>query len=179
MAAAALAATTVIAACGSNSPMSSSASGSSGQSSQARLQQAQQAAVRFAGCLRSHGVHNFPDPISPEDLKSSFAGIKSPAIQSAATACRHLLGSGGSPSQTAGQRRAQTVAALAFARCLRSHGFPQFPDPSSTGELTHRMLAAAGIDIHQPAVVHAADACVGVTHGLITRAAVARFVTGQ
>jgi hypothetical protein len=179
MAAAALAATTVIAACGSNSPTSSSASGSAGQSSQARLQQAQQAAVRFAGCLRSHGVHNFPDPTSPEDLKSSFAGIQSPAIQSAATACRHLLGRGGSPSQTAAQRRAQTVAALAFARCLRSHGFPQFPDPSSTGELTHQMLAAAGIDIHQPAVVHAADACVDVTHGLITRAAVARFVTGQ
>jgi hypothetical protein len=179
MAAAALAVTTVIAACGSNSPTSPSASGSAGQPGQAQVQQAQQAAVRFAGCLRSHGVHNFPDPTSPRDLKTSFAGIKSPAVDAAATACRHLLGSRGSPGPTAAQRQAQTVAALAFARCLRGHGFPQFPDPSSSGELTHQMLAAAGIDIHQPAVVQAADACVGVTHGLITRAGVARFVAGR
>ncbi len=179
MAAAALAATTVIAACGSTSPTSSSASGSAGRPTQSQLQQAQQAVVRFAGCLRSHGVHNFPDPTSPREFKSSLAGNTSPAVQSAETACRHLLGGSGSPSQTAAQRQAQTVAALAFARCLRSHGFRQFPDPSSSGELTHQMLAAAGIDVHQPAVVQAADACVGVTHGLITRAAVAHFVAGQ
>ena len=59
---------------------------------------------------------------------------------------------------------------LAFARCMRSHGFPSFPDPTSTGELTHEMLANAGINLHQPAVVQAADACVGVTHGVITKA---------
>ena len=41
------------------------------------------------------------------------------------------------------------------------------------------MLASAGIDIHQPAVVRAADVCVGVTHGLITKAGVARFVAGH
>ena len=59
---------------------------------------------------------------------------------------------------------------------MRSHGFPSFPDPTSTGNLNHEMLANAGIDLHQPAVVQAADACVGVTHGLITRADVARFI---
>ena len=68
---------------------------------------------------------------------------------------------------------------LAFARCMRSHGFPSFPDPSSSGQLTHEMLANAGINIHQPAVLQAADACVSVTHGFITKAAVARFVAGQ
>jgi hypothetical protein len=41
------------------------------------------------------------------------------------------------------------------------------------------MLANAGINVHQPAVIEAADACVGVTHGFITRAAVARFVAGH
>jgi hypothetical protein len=38
------------------------------------------------------------------------------------------------------------------------------------------MLANAGINLHLPAVVQAADACVSVTHGLITRASVASFV---
>jgi hypothetical protein len=41
------------------------------------------------------------------------------------------------------------------------------------------MLASAGIDLHQPAVLQAADACVGVTHGVITKAVVARFVAGH
>ncbi len=41
------------------------------------------------------------------------------------------------------------------------------------------MLANAGIDIHQPAVVQAADGCVGVTHGFVTRADIARFVAGR
>ena len=68
---------------------------------------------------------------------------------------------------------------LAFARCIRSHGFPSFPDPTSSGELTHEMLANAGINLHQPAVLQAADACVGVTHGVITKAVVARFVAGH
>ena len=68
---------------------------------------------------------------------------------------------------------------LAFAGCLRSHGFPSFPDPTSTGDMTHEMLASAGIDLHQPAVVQAADACVGVTHGYITKTDVARFIAGQ
>ena len=68
---------------------------------------------------------------------------------------------------------------LAFAGCIRRHGFTRFPDPTSTGQLSHQMLSAAGIDLHQPAVVRAADACVSVTHGFITRALVGRFIAGQ
>jgi hypothetical protein len=41
------------------------------------------------------------------------------------------------------------------------------------------MVASAGINLHQPAVLQAGDACVSVTHGVITKAAVARFVAGQ
>jgi hypothetical protein len=41
------------------------------------------------------------------------------------------------------------------------------------------MIDAAGINLHQPAVLQAGDACVGVTHGLLTKAAVARFVAGH
>jgi hypothetical protein len=36
-----------------------------------------------------------------------------------------------------------------------------------------------GINLHQPTVRQAADACVGVTHGVVTRAVVARFVAGE
>jgi hypothetical protein len=175
-AAAAIAAAMVIAACGSSSP---SSSGSGGPPSQAQIQQEQADAVRFADCMRSHGVPNFPDPsTSPREFKNALT-TRSPAFQSAERACAHLLPRGGRRNQSDAHSQAQIAAGLAFARCMRSHGFPSFPDPTTSGELTHQMLANAGIDLHQPAVLPAADACVGVTHGLITKAAVARFVAGQ
>jgi len=165
--------------CGSNSPSSFS---SGGPPTQAQLQQAQQDAVRFIQCLRSHGVTNVPDPTSTsgrafKDAVSSDE--QSPAFQSADTACHHLLPNGGPPSQSAAHSQGQIAALLAFARCLRSHGFPNFPDPTSSGQVTHQMLAQAGINLHQPAMLQAADACVSVTHWVITKAIVARFVAGQ
>jgi hypothetical protein len=153
---------------------------SAGAPTQAEIQQGQRDAVRFAECVRSHGVPNFPDPTSPREFKLYIASSEgSPAFRSAETACQLVLPGGGPPSQSPAQRQAQTVAGLAFAHCLRSHGLPNFPDPTSSGEITHEMLANAGIDPRQPTVLHAADACVSVTHGLLTKAAVARFASGQ
>jgi hypothetical protein len=174
--AAAIAAATVIAACGSNSPASSSSTSSGGHVTYA---QAQQDAVNVAHCMRSHGVVSFPDPTSPHEFKTSMGpnspSAQSPVFRSAIAACQHLLPGGGPPNQTDVHSQRQIAALLAFARCLRSHGFPNFPDPTATGQVTHEMLAAAGINLHQPAVLQAADACVGVTHGVITRALVAHF----
>jgi hypothetical protein len=175
VAAAAIAAATVIAALGSSSPSSA------GPPTQPQMQQLQQSAVRFAQCMRSHGLLNFPDPTSPQEFKQSIGASAegSPTARSAETACQHLLPGGGSPRQSAAHSQAQSVAALAFARCLRSHGFPNFPDPTSSGQITHEMLANAGINLHQPALLQAADACVSVTHGVLTKAGVARFAAGQ
>jgi hypothetical protein len=175
LATAAIAAATVIAACGSNSSGSTS---SEGHPTAAQVQQAQQDAVRFSQCMRGHGVANFPDPSAPHEFKSALdpSTAHAPAFQSALPACQHLLPRGGHPSQSAAHSQAQIASFLAFARCLRGHGFPSFPDPTSSGELSAEMLANAGINLHQPAVVQAADACVGVTHGVVTKADVARFI---
>jgi hypothetical protein len=178
VAAAAIAAATVIAACGSNSP---SSSGSPSNPTEAQIQQEQRDLIRFASCMRSHGVPNIPDPTtSPRAFKGSLT-TQSPAFRSAAMACQHLLPGGrlNPPRQSTSHSQAQIAAALAFARCIRGHGFPTFPDPTPTGDISHAMLANAGINLHQPAVLQAADACVSVTHGLLTRTDVARFVAGQ
>jgi hypothetical protein len=174
----AIAAVSLLAAgCGSsNSPASSDASSSGGSQTQA------QELIRFTDCMRSHGVPSLPDPTSdPHAFKEALdpATEQAPAFGSAMTACHHLLPGGGSHSQPTPASPAQTAALLAFARCLRGHGFPRFPDPSSTGDITHEMLASAGINLQQPEVVQAADACTSVTHGLLTRADVARFVAGH
>jgi hypothetical protein len=167
-----------VAACGSSSPGSPSSASAGGQPTQAKQMQD---AVNFADCMRSRGVPNFPDPTSsPREFKQSLSPStpRSPSFLSAARACQHLL-PGGGPDESRPHTQAQIAAMLAFVRCLRSHGFPTFPDPTSSGQLTHEMLSNAGINLQQPAVIPAADACVVVTHGFITKADVARFVAGQ
>ena len=127
--------------------------------------------------MRSHGVPNFPDPGS-RAFKNAF-NTQSPAFTSAYTDCQHLQPGGGPPNQSPARSHAQIAALLAFARCMRSHGFSNFPDANSSGQITHQMLANAAINLHQPAVLQVGDACASVTHGVITKATLARFVAGQ
>ena len=176
MSSVAVAAVSLLAAgCGSNAPRVSTSAAQASQSHSI------QPAINFSDCMRSHGVPDFPDPTNaPREFKQSLdpSTPHSPAFLSAARTCRHLLPA--RPRSQGDQHSpAQVAAALAFARCIRSHGFPSFPDPTTTGDITHQMLAGAGIDIHQPAVVRAADACAPVTHGYITQADVAHFIAGQ
>ncbi|MGN6870129.1 MAG: hypothetical protein ACTHMY_17205 [Solirubrobacteraceae bacterium] len=165
-------------ACGSSGHSSTNSSSAAG----GRQTQAQtQAAFRFAGCMRTHGVPGFPDPTTRAfkfSLTPASGNAQSPTFRSAVTACRHLLPDGGPGNESPARRQAQIAAGLAFARCLRTHGFPNFPDPTSSGQLTPEMVTQAGINLHQPAVLQAADGCVSVTHGFLTKAAIARAVNG-
>lgn len=169
---------TGLTACGSSGNSSTNSSSTAG----GRQTQAQtQAAFQFARCMRSHGVPGFPDPTTRAfkfALTPSSGNARSPSFRSAVTACRHLLPDGGPSSESPARTQARIAAALAFARCLRSHGFPNFPDPTSSGELNTQMVVQAGINLHQPAVLEAADGCVGVTHGFLTKADIARAVNG-
>jgi hypothetical protein len=81
--------------------------------------------------MRSNGLKNYPDPSSsgrPQSLNQ--IDPNAPAFATAYEACRKHLASGGigPPAPTAAQLR----FALRFARCMRKHRFPQFPDPLTT-----------------------------------------------
>ena len=56
------------------------------------------------------------------------------------------------------ESQGQIAAFLTFARCIRSHRVAELPDPTSSGELTHQIVANAGISPRQPAVLQADDA---------------------
>lgn len=175
----------IVAGCGGNSPSPSSTNASA-----AHAQGPRGAAQRFSACMRSHGVANFPDPVvhvsSSGGATSASVGIRvtpglkdSPAFKSATAACQHILpgpnnGQGPSPAQ----QQARTRAMVAFAQCLRTHGFPHFPDPDAQGDLSVQTINAAGIDIHTPALLTAGKACTSVTHGQITPAQVVRAING-
>jgi len=110
----------VLAACG-GSP-SSTGSGRAGSTNDQLL--------AFGHCMRSNGVPNFPDPTTDAKFPGAQQlGVSDSQYQAALNACRHLLPNGGNgPNQGAMQQ--QMTALLPFARCMRSHGAPNWPDPS-------------------------------------------------
>jgi hypothetical protein len=166
--AATLAASALIAACGSSSP------GNSGAGKPSHAQE-----IAFASCVRSHGVPNFPDPtsngrgglqIQQSDRSGSgpstaVNGVKvnGPAFQSALQACHRYLPSGGAPSPA---KTAQIKAqALAMARCMRTHGVPDFPDPqfqSAPGGGFGIRIGGPGVDPKSPAFQAAQKSCGGI-----------------
>jgi len=89
--------------------------------------------LAVAQCMRSHGVPNFPDPPANGDMSGLSAdrlGVSTTVYQSALNACRHLAPDAGATPASNPQALNKV---LQFARCMRSHGVPDFPDPDSTG----------------------------------------------
>jgi hypothetical protein len=81
--------------------------------------------VKFAECIRAHGVADFPDP----DAKGEFQyGVSvTPAVwQKATTACKDLQPPGALSSKRTPK---QQSASLRFAQCIRDNGVKDFPDP--------------------------------------------------
>jgi hypothetical protein len=116
--------------------------------------------LAFASCMRSNGVPRYPDPASagqPPPKKSlAELGVSSSRFQGAESACRHLLPGGGRPPDEAQLQQVSAVS-LAFARCVRNHGVPSFPDPDATGRIPDP--ATVGIDQGSPKFEAANTAC--------------------
>ncbi len=132
---------------------------------------------RYARCMRTHGIQRFPDPIVANTGGSHSiqlhppAGIdpSSPAFKSASKGCNGMIApiiSQSTPQTSSPTRRS---GLLAFAQCMRAHGFTRFPDPGADGQLEVAAVQAAGIDVTAPAVDHVAYACAPASHGALTR----------
>jgi hypothetical protein len=114
----------ISAGCGSSAASEAGTAGNSGAGEGKKLT-ARDKAVKFAECIRAHGVSDFPDP----DAKNQFQyGVSvSPAVwKQATTACKDLQ----PPGTLSGKRTPkQQSASLRFAQCVRDHGVKDFPDP--------------------------------------------------
>lgn len=123
--------------------------------------------LKYAQCMRSHGVPNFPDPstsgglVVPNDID-----VQSPAFKSTQQACGKLAQGGGGPGSSSEGR---TLQLLALARCMRKHGVPNFPDPTRSppppgngnvigGNGTYLAVGPPASQ-QSPAFKHAAAAC--------------------
>jgi hypothetical protein len=114
--------------CGASAPSeSSTAGGTAGSTSRAKSPTSQEQGVKFAECLRAHGVSDFPDP----DAKGEFQyGVSvSPAVwRKATTACKDLQPPGSLSSKRTPKEQ---TASLRFAACIRENGVKDFPDPAN------------------------------------------------
>jgi hypothetical protein len=159
------------AACSSGT--SPSASGSSGSPDPGGSAPA--SAVAFSSCMRSHGVPNFPDPSSSGALPKTspqHLGVSSSRFQAAQRTCQHLLPSTVNNSSlqqceaagicTRAETQLMLNAGLRFAVCMRSHGVPKWPDPTSDsqGRVAFAIsVSQDGFDPHSPRIEARVNDC--------------------
>jgi hypothetical protein len=118
------------AACGG----SQSSTGSGGSSNAGGSRDSQ--LLAFARCMRSHRVPNFPDP-SSGNVKVSGAqqlGVSSSQLQAAENACQHLLPPGADDQFPPAEMQLLLPGMRRFSQCMRSHGVPNFPDPTTDSQ---------------------------------------------
>lgn len=89
--------------------------------------------VRFARCMRSHGI-NVPDPVPGRPFPISTS--VDPASAAALQACRNLMPAPDSGTGTSqrGLPAADLPALITYARCMRGHDISML-DPTSYGAL--------------------------------------------
>lgn len=111
--------------------------------------------LKFADCMRSHGISNFPDPNPGGGISiTPGSGInpRSPAFQSAQSACFKLL-PGGGPANVRPSESAK-LTMLKTAQCMRAHGLRNFPDPTTTpptpGNGSGLVLGRGGVFLSLP-----------------------------
>jgi hypothetical protein len=131
----------LISACGSRAPAETGSGGGNATATATK-------GVKFAECMRSHGVSAFPDPGASGKftidgvVNGSSLNSSSPAFTQAISACKDLEPAGFTGSKRSPQ---QMDAALKFARCIRDNGVTDFPDPVNGQPLvdTNRIPSSA------------------------------------
>lgn len=137
--------------------------------------QVQQSLLKYAQCMRAHGVPNFPDPSSGGGFQiSPNSGIdpSSPSFKAAQATCEKYMPAGSLSPGTQTHPSPQWLAhMLKVAQCMRHHGIPDFPDPSTSvpslggsiveiSDIQGAVFAFPDtIDQQSPAFTRAAAAC--------------------
>ena len=143
------------------------------------------AAFKYASCMRGQGLPSFPDPSMTDHngqqvayLATPSSLVASPAFKAADKVCQKILAPVLDTTQNRAAQAAREQHMAAFAKCMRSHGVPGFPDPTNQGQLTQQMITNAGVDLHAPAVFAAAKTCLPAADGAISPQQVVSAVGG-
>jgi len=89
------------------------------------------APLKFAQCMRDHGISWFPDPKPGVGVQINIPGSQDKAkFDAANTACKKFMPNGGTPQK---MDPAQLEQARQMSQCMRDHGITNFPDPNPNG----------------------------------------------
>ena len=119
--------------------------------------------VPLVGGVPLDGVPNYPDPnASGQEPPNSKQLIFSLRGQAAVAACSSW--SNRIHNDVAAQNQAAMGEYVRFARCMRTHGLPNFPDPAYAEGRVEFVLSASqdGFDPHSPQVLAKAHHCESV-----------------
>jgi hypothetical protein len=141
--------------------------------------------VAYSACMRSHGVSTFPDPDSSGNLPKPDAhhlGVSSSNLQATQKRCQHLLPNNGGAINADSIQQCMLArdcpATLvqqvlneerSFARCMRSHGVPNWPDPitDTQGRPVFAIsISKDGFDPYSPQVWAKGNECSHLMPGL-------------
>ena len=118
-------------ACGGASPSSTGSSGAPNGGGSTSAQSKNSQLLAFANCARSRGVPNFPDPSGNGKFPTAQQlGVGGSQLNAAEDACAHLLPAGTNDQFPAAERPLVLSRMLNFSRCMRTHGAPNWPDPT-------------------------------------------------
>jgi hypothetical protein len=104
--------------------------------------------------MRAHGVPNFPDPDAQGEFPNFSTGVSKQTSVAANETCKNLLPRGSGGTGTPQERQQKFTFALKVAQCLRTHGFPTFPDPGASGQ-----AVPPGVKTNSPQFVASESAC--------------------
>ena len=142
-----------------------------GKPSQSREAAMKQAMLKYAKCMRDHGV-NMPDPQFDSNgggtVRIEQRGGKEadPAkARAAENACRHFQDEVKPPPMSEKQQAEMRKRALANSKCMRDHGIANFPDPQfgTDGRMTMEIKKGSGFDPNSPKFQAAQKACMKVS----------------
>ncbi len=129
-------------------------------------ERAQDGALRFARCIREHGV-NMPDPevggngmvkIAPGPGQGDDMRPENPKVRRAMAACEKHLPQGG-PGEVDEQQAARFQDDFVrYARCMREHGV-NMPDPGPNGGFVFKRGDPKAPDPESPAFKRADREC--------------------
>jgi hypothetical protein len=149
-----------------SSPSSTVAGGSSNARASAVSRSTNtQKLLAYSRCMRTHGVPSFPDPASSGALpKVSLQELKSPQFQAAEKACQNLLPAGTNDQYPPWEAQQLLIGMLRFSQCMRSHGVPNWPDPTtdSEGRPEFPLSNVPGTNRHywkSPRITHVGNEC--------------------
>jgi hypothetical protein len=92
------------------------------------------APLKYAKCMREHGMTWFPDPATGSGAQSLSIpqGTDPKKFDAAQEACKKFMPDGGEIHKPTGEEIQQVRD---MAKCMRENGVPNFPDPKPNGEL--------------------------------------------